>query len=476
MKISKKISGVQVKTFQLALMGLLLLVAIPWYTSQTKFAQARSLLLTDSFQSVTQQLGKNEVLYYTTTVHQRKNPNIPELNDPYHLNALTFYYGDRFIESWITADGFHQMEWSDASRKTLLSERVLTPNSFTIYDRLDSIAVEMPNQPTQNVDSSNQNKNVDIMNVTDLAVSPWGTAASLIEYKPTGNVTAASLEQSLQSFKRPPLYVNDLAFTDVKWKWQVDKVTGLAITRELLAGTESGEVALYSETSSAPTYSNTKDLPFTWGELSSADGRHLKNEISDANIRSQQPTNLSSSVDTDHNTIIYNSPYHSVAEVANHLEFPLIKLEKNFAAAHVQSQILFVDNPNLCTKRDLGYDFSLCGAEIWNEYRLSEPTLGQALRISEGARSGVVPKLKNALPPWNQSEKIELSIEGTVANAWVAKSSDTVGMISLMFEYQDAFVQMDGYNINKEQLLTFAQNLDVIAKVSYNIYLPLIQE
>ena len=129
-----------------------------------------------------------------------------------------------------------------------------------------------------------------------------------------------------------------------------------------------------------------------------------------------------------------------------------------------------------CYRDRLAFNLSFCGAPIVAEYTFSQD-LSKGITVSMGPSKDIVPKLKQALPGWTSSKLHTVNIAGNELEAWILSPTIVEGMSSLVFEREETFVQINGYNLSEDNLFNLASQLDIVKVNEFDnlIYFPVIR-
>ncbi|RMH39427.1 MAG: hypothetical protein D6694_11245 [Gammaproteobacteria bacterium] len=423
-------------------------------------------------------LDDGEVLHFTTTLSWRTDPSMSEPPDPYHLPVLHFYQGKRVTEKWITEEGFHEIERLVNHQDTIIGERVLTRNTFQLYDPISGLAVAFPREQTERTApmAIQDASSIQVHSMQRVAESSWGRPAWLLEMDP--------LQASPDTFGSDPLtaqpyaFTEDLHFASVQEFRTLDTKTRLTIRRQLFALTADGPVLLWEQQNSRPEILVRSELSFDWDNFVIPEAQTL--------LAEQRRFMQAAGQFAGPRTVLFRKSGVALSELESVVgqvpTSPLVLLDPQTVRERVGLDSIQLDFAShewpQCTHQGFAFTLSLCDAPVNITYASSHSPSDMQIQILQGPTHQIVPLLRQALPGWRTSQPITLVINGQTVQGWEMMWSKIKGLRSVMFEVQGTFVQIDFYTMSDQNLSALLEHLASIAGESVQhkqIYLPFLQ-
>lgn len=394
------------------------------------------------------------VFHYTTRKFKRITTELSEPSDPYHRPVLPFYTSCRIVETWVSADGLHEIERLDDANRTVIGERFQTSDEFAAYDTISNMAFRFTRA---NEDSDADSGNSVSGTISRINQSTWGTEGLRIRFDPQQIDMSAYDNQTVRLAEWGP-YASDLQFDHTQSIWVVDSDTNLMISEKTVAITDSGEVTLRSTIRTKPELVHMDTLAFEWGDFITDEARAsdrlmetMPESAEEAAARAQQ----SGKIDDGRARPI------EVAATAGHDIYILDSY--GLDGSDLDFQAIFAPRQMQCFQDNMAYSIATCqDGLVIVEYVSTDSS--QGMIVSIGLSKDVVPRLKRALPAWSSSESKTLHIAGSESETWLLFYPAGQDRHSVIFERDGLFIQIDGYGMSINELL---EHLPYLKAVSY---------
>ncbi len=443
-------------------------------------AYAQRLVTAAEVLSSATALKATEARHYWMTEYTRAAPSLNEPTDPYHRAVAPFQSSERMIEVWEALSSTHTIVRLKDAEQTIVSEFMSTPTTMTVYDAIAGAVSSIEKQENiVNNAGEHARSNIDSAAwVHGITQSTWGTTAWLVEMSPTtalpANFPATLGEPAIHS----PV-ASDLNFTQTRTTWDIDQQTGFPLAMKIFALTSPEPTLLYSLTRSQPEMLSAATVADQLNNFTSQDVSELKFQLAqNANMDEAEIAKLVEGV---------AMPAEAIAPQVN---FPLLTISQSglqqMKLAYHSQRTYFAPEHPCHLERPLAYDFGLCAGldkTVRFQYFFSNAAKENdfaSVDVLLGQKSDVVPMLQQALPTWESSQPITLTIADNPVSGWQISGvhGDTQRNV-LMFEYGDTFVQLSGYKVSNADLIQLSQSLVPVkgdsVQGAFKLYMPLVQ-
>ena len=449
-------SGMALRRVLLTL--LVLCMAVYWLLNVFRQNYLNRLVSPDNvFEYASRFSDGGTVIHYTVRNYKRTMSALSEPPDPYHRAALPFYKKDRIVETWVSTDSFHEIERLDDVGRTVVGERLRTPEEFAAYNALSNLAVRFA---WTNSEVASDSESQAVASISKVAQSAWGTKAVRIRFDPQIIDKAVYDIQNIRLVEQGP-YASDLQFSHVQTIWEVDAETELPISKKVVALTNSGEIVLNSEIRTKPDLVRMDTLAFEWGDFITEEAKasyrlikELPKSMEEAVARKQEEQ--SGKLD---------SPRASPVEILALVEHKIYIFDTDdLDGSDLQLSFEGISAPHQgqCYQDRLAYSLATCHDVLVIVEYVSRSRNDWGVIITVGLSEDVVPRLKQALPTWTSSERRTLHVAGSELDAWLLSYAMTEGRHSVVFERDELFVQVDGYGMPPNVLLKLMSYLKVL--------------
>jgi len=442
-------------------------------------AYAQRLVTATEVLSSATALKETEARHYWMTEYVRSAPSRNEPADPYHRTVAPFQSSERIIEVWESSLSAHSIVRLKDAEQTILSEFISTPATVTIYDAIAGTVISAEKQGT-NVDSAatDAKRTIDSTAwVNGITRSAWGTTAWLVEMSPTPALPTDFLAATGEPALHSPT-ASDLNFLQTQTTWEIDQQTGFPIAMKIFALTTPEPTLLYSLTRTQPEMLSAAAATDQLNNFTAQDVSSLQSQIAqNANLNEAEITKLVEGVVL---------PAEAIADQVN---FPLLTVSQaglqQMKLAYHSQRTYFAPEHSCHLERPLAYDFGLCaglGKTVRFQYFFSNAPQENdfaSVDVLLGKKSEVVPMLQKALPTWEASQPITLTIADNPVSGWqISGVHGDPQRNTLVFEYGDTFVQLSGYKVSSNDLIQLSQHLvpvnDDAFQGAFTLYMPLV--
>lgn len=391
----------------------------------------------------------DEVVFTKTTIFQRRDPAAVEPADPYHLAVLNLVSDTRVMEQW--QRGGAQDEWRskiyDARSGRIIYEFARRQGQTRFFDGLEGYVTVFPATPGKPAEQAPlpfpRVARQHGLKIIGTRTSAWGKPAWIVE----GHEQPPSQKQieadATQPFFAQGPFLSDLRLKEIEYIWHVDQETRQFVLYEQWGVTAAERVLLQRIEKSKPELLTLQELPPNWAEM----------ETTEAPIRQQSMTPLSNIVKTQDSA--------QVLKAAGILYLP----ENSAGLTLDYHRFRSEPQPQKDWQKQWRFDIvdsSSYGLAVESLYVPAERGSGRALFIVQGEAGVLVPLMRETLPVWTQSHRINLTINGRPVDVWIATGgvlATTPSQVVAMLEMDGKFIYVVGQKLNESELAAVVASL-----------------
>lgn len=391
----------------------------------------------------------DQVVFTKTTTFQRRDPSAMEPADPYHLPVLNLVSDTRVMEQW--QRGGAQDEWRskiyDARSGRILYEFARRQGQTSFFDGLEGYVTVFPANPSKPAEQAPlpfpRVARQHGLKITGTRASAWGEPAWIVEgheQPPSQKQIAAD---AAQPFYAQGPFLSDLRLEKIDYIWHVDKETRQFVLYEQWGVTTAERVLLQRVEKSKPELLTLQELPPNWAEM----------ETTEAPIRQENMPPLPNIEKTQDPA--------QVLKAAGVLYLP-----ENLAGLTLRHHRFRAElQPQKDWQNQWRFDIidsSSYGLSVESLYVPAEQKSGRALSIVQGQAELLVPLMRETLPVWTHSHRINLTINGRPVDVWIATGGVLATMpsqIVAMLEIDGKFIYVVGQKLNESELAAIVTSL-----------------
>lgn len=273
--------------------------------------------------------------------------------------------------------------------------------------------------------------------------SAWEKPAWIVE----GHEQPPSQKQieadATQPFFAQGSFLSDLRLKEIEYIWHVDQETRQFVLFEQWGVTAAERVLLQRIEKSKPELLTLQELPPNWAEM----------ETTEAPLRQENMPPLPNIVKTQDPT--------QVLKAAGVLYLP-----ENLAGLTLRHHRFRAEQqPQKDWQKQWRFDIidsSSYGLAVESLYVPAERGSGRALFIVQGEAGVLVPLMRETLPVWTQSHRMNLTINGRPVDVWIATGGVLAAVSSqvvAMLEIDGKFIYVVGQELNENEIAAVVASL-----------------
>jgi hypothetical protein len=391
----------------------------------------------------------DQVVFTKTTTFQRRDPAAIEPADPYHLSVLNLISDTRVMEQWQRggAQGEGRSKIYDAHSGRIIYEFARRQGQTRFFDGLEGYVTVFPATPGKPAEQAPppfpRAARQHGLKIIGTRTSAWGKPAWIVE----GHEQPPSQKQieadATQPFFAQGPFLSDLRLKEIEYIWHVDQETRQFVLFEQWGVTAAERVLLQRIEKSKPELLTLQELPPNWAEM----------ETAEAPLRQENMPPLPNIVKTQDPT--------QVLKAAGILYLP----ENSAGLTLDYHRFRSEPQPQKDWQKQWRFDIvdsSSYGLAVESLYVPAERGSGRALFIVQGEAGVLVPLMRETLPVWTQSHRINLNINGRPIDVWIASGGVLAAVSSqvvAMLEIDGKFIYVVGQELNENEIAAVVASL-----------------